>query len=59
MSKNLFELKLKGFYLNNPNIKQIEFKKISELDYLYGTQKVSVIIDNKNPNNISGIYKFS
>lgn len=33
---------------------QIDFKKINETEYLYGTLKISLNIDVKNPSNVTG-----
>lgn len=57
-NKNLLDYKLVSIYNSNPNLNLIEFKKINEKEYLYGTIKVTVNIDYKNPVNLSGKFNF-
>ncbi len=54
LNKNILETKLLGIYSCNQSIPQIEFKKINDYDYLYGTMKIIIKIDVKNPNIITG-----
>jgi len=53
MNRNYLENKLLSIYLNYANIPQIEFKKINENEFLYGTLKISLTVDRKNPLNVT------
>jgi hypothetical protein len=54
INKNNLDSKLNVIYNDLPNIPQIEFKKINENEYFYGTCIVKINIDPKNANNITG-----
>ena len=58
MNKNYLENKLFSIYSSIHNMPQIEFKKINETDYLFGTLKITINIDFKNPNNLTGKFIF-
>jgi hypothetical protein len=54
MNKNNLETKLSNIYNDLINIPKIEFKKINENEYFYGSVKVKINNDTKNTNNITG-----
>jgi hypothetical protein len=51
--KNNLEFKLSSIYVDFPDLPQIEFKKISENDFIYGTIRVKIVVDSRN-SNLSG-----
>ena len=55
MIKNNLEFKICAIYNDSPNLPQIEFKKINENDFIYGSMKVKITHDARNTNNVTGI----
>ena len=54
INKNILEFKLAAIYFDLPNLPRVEFKKINETDYLYGSKRVTIVVDPRNGNNLTG-----